>query len=375
MKIGDIDIFVDEQFRKQINISTQLVDEYLNLCKKYNFWKEAALNFLPEITSKPLSWITKENFLYKLELSDNLHRIKEQPQQSFERKMPKISEESCSMGSSEIIHKNIKTIDIKESPLERILMLSPLERISKESPMERISKESPLEKDSNKSLLEKKHSEKKISTKKEMDLQEKENFIKYFSKKIEENINEFFILPKSKKIIPLHSSQKKNAKVFFSSTKKKNLNTQLKEESPIQINFKLNFEELRNTISNKKEENKSFSAELEETQNISFEKFSGFFSDEKDKFLALSLIKEKFQDSPFSEIEIARDLMKLHSDSPKRKIDCNLNMETSFIDNAFLMDSNQKNLSKDDLVNLLNLLDDNYSEKVFFFKKMIEYFN
>ena len=300
----------------------------MDLCKKYNFWRDVNLKPLPEQHIKPLSWITKENFLYKLELCDNLHK-QQKNQDSFQKIMPKISEEGSSIGNScEIHNKNEKIINSS-----KVLEI----------------KHNIIEK-SNENL-EKKN-----------EIKEKENFIEYFSKKIEDNLNEFFILPKNKKSMPLHSSQKKNLVVIPASNQKlsKKNNNFMKDESfspPQQINFKLNFE----SISNKKKENSSFSSELQEIKNLSFEKFSGFFSDEKDKFFGLSFQKPKV----FEEIENMRNFAnKIQTESPKRRIDCTLNLDCSFNDNAFLLDSNEKNLSKDDLFHLLDLIEEKNTEKV-----------
>jgi hypothetical protein len=245
---------------------------------------------------------------------------------SLENKMSKISEEGSSIGSSGATTKNL-VIEKKESPQEKVL---------------------------------EKQEEK-------LDEKEKENFYEYFSKKIEEKINDFFVLPIPKKKCLLQSSQKKSSSNIFlvssSNNKRKNNNNQDHELfNPSPINLRFSFEELNKSPN----QATSFHSELEEVKIFCPEKHSNFFSNEKEKekFFALSFGKEKKDE--YEEIENVRNAeFYLFSGSPKRNIDNTLNFESSPPnDHAFLIDSNEKNGSKDELVDILHMLEEKDLEKV-----------
>lgn len=227
----------------------------------------------------------------------------------------------------------------------------------------------------NKKSLSEKNDEFFLKSDKKNNEAEKNNFIEYFSKKIEENIKDFFMISKLKpKPKPLNTSQKKNniSKVFSSNKNKsvKKITTLIKEEEKClpQISFKLNFDEIKNNSSDKTD---SLNVELDEIKNLSFDKISGFFSNEKEKLFGFSLKNDRNFDSAISDIEKVRNMEILNSESPKRNVHYTLNFESSFNDNAFLMDSNEENLSKDDLVNLLYLIEEKGVEKVLILFKLI----
>ena len=353
MKVGEIEIFVDEPFRNNITISTQLVDEYQALCKKYNFCKENPVDPLQNPTSKPLSWISRENFLYSMEINENTKKNKDPLKFAFEKQMPKISEEGSSINSSENTKKNSlvsnaqnKTPEIqKEGIIEK--NEAKIEEKSKENPHEivKITKE---------------------ENNKEEKKKEDEKFLDFFSKKIEENLRDFFVFPITKKSTILQSSQNKNGSVLrlSNSTHKSNQKTDQKQDNePSFFKHVLNFEDVKNST----EGSSSFNSELEEIKKISFEKYSGFFSNEKDRFFGQSFKKENSEDYEIENLRNTGIIFK--SGSPKRKCENGLTFESFGKDQAFLMDSNEKvpNESKEEFVELLRLIDENDDDKVNFF--------
>lgn len=332
MKVGEIEIFVDEPFRSNITISTQLVDEYQSLCKKYNFCRETPVDPQLNPASKPLSWISRENFLYSIEINENSKKNKETLKFAFEKPMPKISEEGSSINSSENTKKNsLVSNTVKESP--------EIKKIEKtEGKIEEKPKEKP----------------------KEIIKKEEENFLDFFSKKIEENLRDFFVFPIAKKGNILQSSQNKNGSVLrlSNSTQKTH---QKNDFEPSFFKQVLNFEDVKNSTEGS---GSSFNSELEEIKKISFDKYNGFFSNEKDKFFCQSFKKEKSEED--CEIENLRRGSIFKSGSPKGKSENGLNFESFGKDQAFLMDSNEKapNESKEELVELLRLIDENDDDKV-----------
>lgn len=348
MKVGEIEIFVDEPFRNNMTISTQLVDEYQALCKKYNFCKETPVDPLQNPTSKPLSWISRENFLYSIEINENTKKNKDTSKFAFEKQMPKISEEGSSINSSENTKKN-----------------SLVSNAQKETP--EIKKEAITEK--NEAKFEEKLEEKPNEIVKKEEKKEDDKFLDFFSKKIEENLRDFFVFPITKKSNILQNSQNKNNKNggilrLSNSTHKSNQKNDQKQDHE-QAFFKhvLNFEDVKNST----EGSSSFNSELEEIKKISFDKYSGFFSNEKDKFFGQSFKKEKSEDCEIENLRNAGIIFK--SGSPKGKCENGLTFESFGKDHAFLMDSNEKfpNESKEELVELLRLIDENNDDKVKFY--------
>lgn len=67
LKMGEIEIYIDDEYRDSIIVSTQLVNEYENLSKKHNFKRESFLQQKKKELQdqKPSSWISRENLFLK----------------------------------------------------------------------------------------------------------------------------------------------------------------------------------------------------------------------------------------------------------------------------------------------------------------------
>lgn len=310
VKIGEIPIFVDEQFRQNINISTQLVDDYAELCKKHNFSKDAPIpKFITE--QKLISWISRENIVYKsLEFNSKKKENSIKNIVFIEKPMPKISEEGSSVNSSTALASR-KKLKLKEK--ENI-------------------KENQL-------------STKKVEIDKNCkSTKEKQEFFKNFTEKIEQNILNFFVLP----TIKSHDSNKKlQAKQKFmdnfNTSQKINRNNHVFEEiSPIPVNVKLAFDD-GNFDSNPKKQIDSIESEIDESFD---EKISNFFSNEKDKLIIFS--------SPLT-IEKMRGLSNAISlTSPQRNTHLTL-----LNDQAFILSSDKdSSQSNEEIENFLKIFDE-----------------
>lgn len=310
VKIGEIPIFVDEQFRQNINISTQLVDDYADLCKKHNFSKDAPIpKFITE--QKLISWISRENIVYKsLEFNSKKKENSIKNIVFIEKPMPKISEEGSSVNSSTALASR-KKLKLKEKENTKENQLS--------------TKKVEIDKNCK-------------STK------EKQEFFKNFTEKIEQNILNFFVLPTVKS----HDSNKKlyaKQKFMdnFNTSQKINRNNHVFEEiSPIPVNVKLAFDD-GNFDSNPKKQIDSIESEIDDSFD---EKISNFFSNEKDKLIIFS--------SPLT-IEKMRGLSNTISlTSPQRN-----NHLTLLNDQAFILSSDKdSSQSNEEIGNFLKIFDE-----------------
>lgn len=345
MKIGEIDVYVDKQFRDKLNISSQLVENYENLCKKYQFFKENLPKPLQSSEQKPVSWISRENLLFSMDFQEKLSKSVENRKKNavnLEKPMPKIVEEPSSIGSSAENQQKSMIYQEKSNKIEP----------------------SPA----NIRVFDEKMQEKP----------EKEPIFKDLSEKIDGNICGIFNFPdflrKNQSFIAkMQTSQKKSREILAiieSSLKKPAKNFDRDIISPIKLDINASFEG-NFASSSRKNRNTSLVSELEEFQKLDFKNISALFSEEKEKLQAFSSKKSKIIDFQHSEIEkvrcfVVNEEKSQGNETPNKSFE-KFYAENSVNNRAFIMDSNEKNESNDDIINILNIFEEKREKVVFFF--------
>ena len=103
LKMGEIEIYIDDEFRDSIIVSTQLVNEYENLSKKHDFKRESFLQQKKKELQeqKPSSWISRENLFLKnverllMNVTNENSNGKSEKASNFIASSQKIQEQYC----------------------------------------------------------------------------------------------------------------------------------------------------------------------------------------------------------------------------------------------------------------------------------------